>query len=146
MIGLLQRVNSARVTVNGADIGCIKEGLLVLVAIEPKDTQRHPERLLHRLLGYRIFEDTDGKMNLSLTEINGGLLLVPQFTLAADTQKGMRPSFTPAASPELGETLFNYLCLQARQRHHNVANGQFSANMQVSLTNDGPATFWLQVP
>jgi D-tyrosyl-tRNA(Tyr) deacylase len=146
MIGLLQRVKTASVSVNNHEIARIEQGLLVLVGVEPLDTQTQAERLLQRLLGYRVFEDTDGKMNLSLQDIEGGLLLVPQFTLAANTQKGMRPSFTSAAAPALGKKLFDYLCLQACQRHTDVALGQFSADMQVSLINDGPATFWLQVP
>jgi len=146
MIGLLQRVSSASVTVDKQQIASINQGLLVLVGVEPNDSKVQAERLLQRLLGYRVFEDTNGKMNLSLQDIEGGLLLVPQFTLAANTQKGMRPSFTSAASPVLGETLFDYLCLQARTQHHDVATGQFSADMQVSLVNAGPATFWLQVP
>jgi D-tyrosyl-tRNA(Tyr) deacylase len=146
MIGLIQRVKTGSVAVNSNEIAHIGQGLLVLVGIEPSDTPSQAERLLQRILGYRIFEDSAGKMNLSLQDIAGGLLLVPQFTLAANTQKGMRPSFTSAASPELGERLFDYLCLQAHQQHNNVAIGQFGADMQVSLINDGPATFWLQVP
>jgi D-tyrosyl-tRNA(Tyr) deacylase len=145
MIGLLQRVTSAHVRVNSLEIARIKQGLLVLVGVEPKDTKDQAERLLKRLLGYRVFEDTGGKMNLSLQDIEGGLLLVPQFTLAANTQKGLRPSFTSAAPPELGERLFDHLCHQARLIHPVVACGEFSADMQVSLVNDGPATFWLQV-
>jgi D-tyrosyl-tRNA(Tyr) deacylase len=146
MIGLLQRVKTAAVAVKGDEIARIEQGLLVLVGIESDDTPSQAERLLQRLLGYRIFEDSAGKMNLSLQDTAGGLLLVPQFTLAANTQKGMRPSFTSAASPTLGERLFDYLCLQASQQHKDVAMGQFGADMQVSLINDGPATFWLQVP
>ena len=145
MIGLLQRVSAARVTVAGETVGEIGRGLLVLVGVEQGDTAPRADRLLERLLGYRVFPDAEGKMNLSLADTGGGLLLVPQFTLAADTRKGMRPSFTPAAAPEAGEQLFDYLTEQARARHPDVACGRFGADMQVSLTNDGPVTFWLQV-
>ena len=145
MIGLLQRVSSAQVTAAGATLGAIGRGLLVLVGVERQDQEAHAERLLQRLLGYRVFADAQGKMNLSLQDINGGLLLVPQFTLAADTHTGLRPSFTPAAAPELGRRLFDYLVVQADARHELVASGVFGADMQVSLTNDGPVTFWLQV-
>jgi D-tyrosyl-tRNA(Tyr) deacylase len=144
MIGLLQRVSAARVVVDGAVVGEIDAGLLVLVGVERGDAEAQANRLLERLLGYRIFADAGGKMNRSLREIEGGLLLVPQFTLAADTRKGMRPSFTPAAPPSEGARLFDYLVAQARQQHTLVATGQFGADMQVSLTNDGPVTFWLQ--
>lgn len=146
MIGLLQRVSEARVTVGGETIGAIGPGLLVLIGVEQGDDAARADRLLERLLGYRVFPDADGKMNLSLHDTGGGLLLVPQFTLAADTRKGMRPSFTPAAAPEAGQALFDSLVEQARGRHPDVANGRFGADMQVSLTNDGPVTFWLQVP
>ena len=145
MIGLLQRVSTAHVTVNNDEIARIDQGLLVLIGVEPNDTTDQADRLLRRLLYYRIFEDANSKMNLSLQDIKGGLLLVPQFTLAANTQKGLRPSFTSAAPPELGERLFDYICQQAARCHTIVACGQFSADMQVSLVNDGPATFWLQV-
>ena len=145
MIGLLQRVSSAQVTAAGATLGAIGRGLLVFVGVERQDQEAHAERLLQRLLGYRVFADAQGKMNLSLQDINGGLLLVPQFTLAADTHTGLRPSFTPAAAPELGRRLFDYLVVQAGARHELVASGVFGADMQVSLTNDGPVTFWLQV-
>lgn len=145
MIGLLQRVSSAQVTAAGVPLGSIDCGLLVLVAVERQDQESHAERLLQRLLGYRVFADAQGKMNLSLQDINGGLLLVPQFTLAADTHTGLRPSFTPAAAPELGRRLFDYLVVQAGARHERVASGIFGADMRVSLTNDGPVTFWLQV-
>jgi D-tyrosyl-tRNA(Tyr) deacylase len=145
MIGLLQRVSTAHVTVNNDEIARIDQGLLVLIGVEPNDTTDQADRLLRRLLDYRIFEDANSKMNLSLQDIKGGLLLVPQFTLAANTQKGLRPSFTSAAPPELGERLFDYICQQAARCHPIVACGQFSADMQVSLVNDGPATFWLQV-
>lgn len=144
MIGLLQRVSAARVEVGGAVVGEIGAGLLVLIGVERGDAQAQAERLLERLLGYRIFADAEGRMNRSLREIEGGLLLVPQFTLAADTRKGMRPSFTPAAPPSEGERLFDYLVNQARQQHRPVATGQFGADMQLSLINDGPVTFWLQ--
>lgn len=143
MIGLLQRVRSAAVTVDGNTVGAITRGLLVLVGVERGDDEARAARLLERLLGYRVFPDTEGKMNLSLKDIGGGLLLVPQFTLAADTDKGLRPSFTPAAAPEQGQTLFNYLLAQARRQHPVVESGVFSADMQVTLTNDGPVTFWL---
>lgn len=144
MIGLLQRVGTARVEVAGETVGAIETGLLVLVGVERGDREEQADRLLERLLGYRVFADSEGKMNLSVRDIGGGVLLVPQFTLAADTQKGMRPSFTPAASPTEGERLFDYLTIQARQRHAPVATGRFGAQMQVSLTNDGPVTFWLR--
>ena len=146
MIGLLQRVSEASVTVAGEVVGAIGPGLLVLVGVERGDTRGQAERLLERMLGYRVFADSSGRMNHSLVEIGGGLLLVPQFTLAADTGKGMRPSFTPAASPETGEQLFSWLLQQARQRHGVVASGRFGADMQVRLINDGPVTFQLRVP
>lgn len=145
MIGLLQRVNRAQVTVDSVTLGTIGRGLLVLVGVERQDKESHVERLLQRILGYRVFADAQGKMNLSLQDIHGDLLLVPQFTLAADTHTGLRPSFTPAAMPELGRRLFDYLVVQARARHEVVASGVFGADMQVTLTNDGPVTFWLQV-
>ncbi len=145
MIGLLQRVSSASVTVNNQTIALIEQGLLVLIGIEKQDTEAQADRLIDRLLGYRVFSDRDGKMNLSLTDIQGELLLVPQFTLPADTQKGMRPSFSSAASPQLGEQLFDYMLTQAKKKYTNVASGQFGADMQVTLTNDGPVTFWLQI-
>lgn len=144
MIGLLQRVTEARVRVAGQTVAEVGPGLLVLIGVERHDAEAQADRLLERLLGYRVFSDVDGKMNLSLTDIGGGLLLVPQFTLPADTRKGMRPSFTPAAGPEQGKRLFDYLATRARTQHRNVATGQFGADMQVSLTNDGPVTFWLQ--
>ncbi len=143
MIGLLQRVTTAEVTVASESIGKIKQGLLVLVGVEPEDNEATLNRLLERILGYRIFEDEERKMNLSLQQINGGLLLVPQFTLAADTRKGMRPGFSTAAPPAVGEQLFKQLVARAQQLHPNVEQGRFGADMQVSLTNDGPATFIL---
>lgn len=144
MIGLLQRVSEARVEVDGHIVGGINAGLLVLIGVERSDGENQADRLLERLLGYRVFADAEGKMNRSLCDTGGGLLLVPQFTLAADTRKGMRPSFTPAAPPAEGERLFNYLVAQARQQHTPVATGRFGAHMRVSLMNDGPVTFCLQ--
>jgi len=146
MIGLLQRVTQARVEVGGRLIGEIGPGLLVLVGVERGDTHVQAERLLERLLTYRVFPDDQGRMNRSLTQIQGGLLLVPQFTLAADTRTGTRPGFSPAAEPETGKKLFEDLVNRARERHPLVQTGEFGADMQVSLTNDGPVTFWLQVP
>ncbi len=144
MIGLLQRVSQASVAVEGKTVGVIGRGLAVLVGVERGDDEARAGRLLERLLGYRVFPDAEGRMNRSVKEIGGGLLLVPQFTLAADTQKGMRASFTPAAPPEEGERLFAYLLAQARRQHAPVASGVFGADMQVTLTNDGPVTFWLE--
>lgn len=145
MIGLLQRITEARVDVNGETIGAVGRGLLVLVGIQQGDTSATADRLLERLLGYRVFPDDAGKMNLNLVDINGGLLLVPQFTLAADTRKGTRPSFSAAATPELSREIFNYLVDQGRELHGQVGCGKFGADMAVSLTNDGPVTFWLEV-
>jgi D-tyrosyl-tRNA(Tyr) deacylase len=145
MIGLLQRVQSAAVSVAGERIAAIGPGLLVLVGVQRGDGQREARRLLERLLGYRVFPDADDRMNLSVQETGGGLLLVPQFTLAADTGKGMRPSFTPAADPATGERLFMQLVTMAEQRHSPLGCGRFGADMQVSLVNDGPVTFWLEV-
>jgi len=144
VIGLLQRVSRARVEVSGETVGAIGRGLLVLVAVQPQDTQASADRLLERILGYRVFPDADDRMNLSLRDLGGGLLLVSQFTLAADTRKGTRASFTSAAAPELGQRLYDYLVERARAAHPEVAAGRFGADMQVSLTNDGPVTFWLQ--
>ncbi|WP_295388844.1 D-aminoacyl-tRNA deacylase [uncultured Thiodictyon sp.] len=144
MIGLLQRVTQAQVRVDGDLIGSIDTGLLVLVAVQPDDTEARAERLLERLLGYRVFPDADGRMNVSLRSRGGGLLLVPQFTLAADTRKGTRAGFTAAAPPALGERLFSYLVATARAAHADLATGRFGADMQVSLVNDGPVTIWLE--
>lgn len=144
MIALLQRVRHANVVVEGVTIGAIQTGLMVLVCAERNDTAKDAEQLLTKLLSYRVFADDAGKMNRSITDVQGGLLLVPQFTLAADTQSGTRPSFTPAAPPELGKQLFDHFVAQARSKHAVVETGQFGADMQVSLTNDGPVTFWLQ--
>ena len=147
LIALLQRVTRADVRVDGVIIGEIAHGLLVLLCAERGDTQKEADALLKKLLAYRVFGDAAGKMNRSVTDINGSLLLVPQFTLAADTQSGTRPSFTPAAAPALARELFDYFVVQATRvyGHAQIATGQFGADMQVSLTNDGPVTFWLQV-
>lgn len=145
MIALLQRVRHASVTVNGALIGAIDAGLLVFLCAEKGDTEREADALLGKLLNYRVFSDDAGKMNRSITDVAGGLLLVPQFTLAADTRSGTRPSFTPAAAPADARRLFDHVVAQARARHPVVATGQFGADMQVALTNDGPVTFWLQL-
>lgn len=144
MISIIQRVTTAKVTVNNLDIGKIDTGILALVAVEKADTEKDAQRLLERILNYRIFADSDDKMNLSLRDINGGLLLVPQFTLAADTQKGNRPSFISAAPPEKGKELFDYLQQLAKQTYHHVEFGQFGAEMQVALVNNGPVTFTLR--
>jgi len=145
VIALLQRVTHAEVVVEGAVVGQIEQGILALIGVERGDGKPQAERLLERILSYRMFSDDDDRMNLSLQAIEGGLLLVPQFTLAADTRKGRRPSFASAAAPELGKELFHYLLQQAKQAHSQVASGIFAADMQVSLCNDGPVTFWLQV-
>ncbi len=145
MIGLLQRVSEASVTVDDEIVGEIGRGLMVLVGVERGDSEAQADRLLERLLTYRVFPDADDKMNLSVSDVEGGLLLVSQFTLPADTRKGTRPSFTPAAAPEDGERLFSYLVERAQQRYNNVACGLFAADMKVVLVNDGPVTFWLQV-
>ncbi len=145
MIGLLQRVTQASVAVGGQPVGAIGPGLMVLVCAEKGDSEREADALLGKLLGYRVFSDDAGKMNRSVTDVAGGLLLIPQFTLAADTKSGTRPSFTPAASPDDGRRLFDHFVAAARSRHRVVQTGQFGADMQVSLTNDGPVTFWLQV-
>lgn len=145
MIALLQRVTHASVVVDGEKIGAIDAGLLVLVCAERGDTEKVAATLLDKLLAYRVFSDDAGKMNRSVQDVAGGILLVPQFTLAADTRSGTRPSFTPAAAPQEGRRLFDYFVAQACAKHALVQTGQFGADMQVSLTNDGPVTFWLQV-
>ncbi|WP_456371763.1 D-aminoacyl-tRNA deacylase [Thiolapillus sp.] len=144
MIGLLQRVSEAAVHVDGECIGAIDTGLLVLLGVQKGDEEPRARRLVQRLLGYRVFPDDEGRMNRSLTDIGGGLLLVPQFTLPADTRKGTRPGFSTAAPPEEGRRLFDYALQQARAQHPQVASGRFGADMQVSLINDGPVTFWLE--
>lgn len=146
MIGLIQRVTRAQVRVGEETVGRIAGGLLALVAVERGDTESQADRLLERLLGYRVFPDAEGRMNLSLTDTGGGLLLVSQFTLAANTRKGMRPSFTTAATPEDGRRLFDYLLERARKTHAPVETGRFGAHMEIELVNDGPVTFWLHAP
>ncbi|MBM4233070.1 MAG: D-tyrosyl-tRNA(Tyr) deacylase [Gammaproteobacteria bacterium] len=146
MIALIQRVTEASVSVAGERIGTIGPGLLALVGVRPTDDKQTAQRLLERLLTYRVFADTEGRMNRSLSDTGGGLLLVPQFTLAADTRKGNRPSFSTAAEPAQAERLFEHLCAVARAGHPQVATGRFGAHMQVTLVNDGPVTFWLQTP
>jgi D-tyrosyl-tRNA(Tyr) deacylase len=145
MIGLLQRVSSASVVVDGKTVGAIDAGLMVLLCAQRGDTEKAADALLTKLLGYRVFSDAAGKMNLSVSDVAGGLLLVPQFMLAADTRSGARPSLSRAASAQDALRLFDHVVQQARQRHPCVASGQFGADMKVALTNDGPVTFWLEV-
>lgn len=145
MIGLLQRVRTAQVDVDGRTVATIGPGLLVFIGVEQGDDEPKADRLLERLLGYRVFPDAAGKMNLSVADIGGGVLLVPQFTLAAETNKGMRPSFASAATPEHGRRLFEYLVNCARAQCASVESGVFGADTQVTLINDGPVTFWLEV-
>jgi len=144
MIALIQRVGASQVLVEGRTVGAIGAGLLALIGVRRGDGRTEADRLLQRILDYRVFPDEAGRMNLSLRQTGGGLLLVPQFTLAADTGRGNRASFTPAAPPEQAAALFAYLREQAQAAHTPVAAGQFGAHMQVSLTNDGPVTFWLE--
>lgn len=145
MIALIQRVTEAKVIVNNKKIGEIQQGVLAFIGIEKNDGEDQVTRLLDKVLSYRIFADADDKMNLSVRDIAGGLLLVPQFTLAADTQKGCRPGFSSAAPPTLGEKLFDKFVEQAKNKYKYIETGQFGADMKVSLLNDGPVTFWLQV-
>ena len=145
-MSLIQRVAEADVSVEGTSVGKIGRGILALVAVERGDAEAQAERLAERILGYRVFPDADGRMNLSVADIGGELLLVSQFTLAADTRKGARPSFTPAAAPEEGRRLFDYFVEAVRKRHPRVGTGQFGADMRVALVNDGPVTFMLRVP
>ena len=145
MLALIQRVTEARVSVDGETIGAIGPGLLALVAIEPGDGDAQVARMAERLLGYRVFDDDQGRMNLGLADTGGGLLLVSQFTLAADTRSGMRPGFSTAAAPDLAEPVFNRLLSTCRQKHApGVETGRFGAHMVISLTNDGPVTFLLR--
>jgi len=145
MIGLIQRVSHANVVVEGQEIASIDAGLLVLLGVEKEDDAVKAEKLVKRILGYRVFEDDAGKMNLSLQDVAGELLIVPQFTLAANTQSGMRPSFSSAAPPEEGEHWFNFVLEKCRSLMGRVEQGKFGADMKVGLLNDGPVTFWLQV-
>ncbi|MFT6834953.1 MAG: D-tyrosyl-tRNA(Tyr) deacylase [Francisellaceae bacterium] len=144
MIALIQRVKQANVLVNDISIGSIDTGILALIGIEKKDTKVQLDKLLKKILGYRIFPDEKDNMNLNLQQTQGGLLLVPQFTLAADTNRGLRPSFSAAAQPDLAKLLFEQFVEEAESCYGKVESGQFSANMQIELTNDGPVTFWLQ--
>lgn len=144
MIALIQRVSEAKVEISGDSVGSIGRGMLALIGVRPDDDEAAALRLLDRLLKYRIFADEVDRMNLSLQQISGGLLLVPQFTLAADTRRGLRPGFSTAAPPDQGRRLFTLLVDSARARHAPVASGVFGAHMQVSLTNDGPVTLWLE--
>src|SRR5690349_3763726 len=144
MIALIQRVTEAQVRIGGRVAGAIDRGILALVGVQKGDTAQSAERLLERVLTYRIFPDAEGRMNLSLRDISGGLLVVSQFTLAADTRKGTRAGFSTAAAPDEARQLFEQLVTQARATHSPVATGEFGADMQVSLVNDGPVTFWLE--
>lgn len=144
MIGLIQPVEKAHIEVSGEIIASIQRGLMALIGIERGDTETEATRLIERILGYRVFPDSEGRMNLELGAIDGGLLLVPQFTLAADTRKGMRPSFTPAAAPEDSKRLFGFVVESARNTYGRVGSGRFGAHMKVTLVNDGPVTFWLE--
>lgn len=145
MKALLQRVSQASVTIDGIEVARIAGGLLVLIGIEPQDTQQSAEKMLHKLLNYRVFADENDRMNKSLTDVQGGLLLISQFTLAADTRSGLRPGFSTAAIPADAQALFAQLVSMAQHRHHTVQTGEFGADMQVQLTNDGPVTFLLEV-
>lgn len=144
MKALIQRVSSASVDVNGERIGEINKGILVLLGVEREDNNAAADKLLKKIINYRIFSDEEGKMNLNLQQINGELLIVSQFTLVADTKKGLRPGFSSGASPELGEALYQYVIQEANKKIPYVATGQYGADMKVSLVNDGPVTFWLE--
>lgn len=145
MIALIQRVSSASVTVNNKIIGEIERGLLVFLAVQPDDTQAKAKRLAERVAGYRMFNDENGKMNLNVKQVGGDILVVSQFTLAADTNNGMRPSFTSAAKPEFSNDLYQYFCHQLREKGFTVPTGEFAADMKVQLLNDGPVTFTLTI-
>ena len=145
MIALLQRVTEASVVVDDQQIGLISKGLLVLLGVERGDNENSAQRLLEKILKFRVFADDDDKMNLSLSDIKGDLLIVPQFTLAANTQKGLRPSFSSAATPDEGSRLYNHVVELAKKSTCKIETGKFGADMKVSLVNDGPVTFWLQV-
>ena len=145
VIGLLQRVSNARVEIGSDTVSAIGRGLVVLVGVERGDTEREADRLIERVVGYRVFSDDEGRMNRSVADVRGGLLLVPQFTLSADTRKGARPSFSDAAPPAAGKQMFEHFVARAREMHPLVETGRFGAYMQVTLTNDGPVTFTLRV-
>ncbi len=145
MIALLQRVSRASVSIDEKKVASISKGLLVLIGIQPTDNEQQINKILHKIFNYRIFEDEQDRMNRSLLDIAGEIILVPQFTLAADTRKGLRPGFSTAATPEKGQQLFSQLVKTAQQQSDRVQAGKFGANMQVALINDGPATFWLEV-
>ncbi len=145
MIGLLQRVTTASVVINNETVAAIERGIMVLVGVERDDSTDKAKRLFDKLVNYRVFPDNTGKMNLSLNDVAGGLLLVPQFTLVADTRKGLRPGFSNGASPEHGKTMFDFLVKHADSHYQGSCSGVFGADMQVKLVNDGPVTFWLQV-
>jgi len=145
MIALIQRVSCASVEVKHKNVAEISSGLLALIGVQKQDDETKADKLLQKLLNYRVFEDDEGRMNLSLAAIEGGLLLVPQFTLAADTSSGLRPGFSSAAPPEEGRRLFEYLVVEAQGHFKHVCSGVFGADMKVSLVNEGPATFWLEV-
>lgn len=145
MIALIQRVQRASVSIDHAVVGEIGQGLLILLGVEKGDEEKRAERLAERVLGYRIFSDEQGKMNLNVKQAGGSVLVVSQFTLAADTQKGMRPSFSGGAAPQEAERLYEYFSACCRRHDVTTANGRFAADMQVALVNDGPVTFWLQV-
>ena len=145
MRGLIQRVQFASVVVDGETVGEIQEGILLLLGVEKEDDQAKADKLLEKVLKYRIFSDENGKMNLGLKDTGGGLLVVSQFTLVADTRKGLRPSFSSGATPEHGEKMYDYFVARAKELHPDVATGRFGADMKVSLLNDGPVTFNLEV-
>lgn len=145
MIALIQRVTQAKVDIAGDTVGAIEQGLLVLLGVEKDDNEHKAKRLCEKVCGYRIFSDENDKMNLNVQQVGGKLLVVSQFTLAADTQKGMRPGFSNGAPPELANTLYQYFVKQCQQQGIETQTGQFAADMQITLTNDGPVTFWLQV-
>lgn len=145
MIALIQRVTQAKVDIAGETVGAINQGLLVLLGVEKDDNEQKAKRLCEKVCGYRIFSDENDKMNLNVQQVQGSLLVVSQFTLAAETQKGMRPGFSNGAPPELAKTLYHYFVEQCQQQGLDTQTGQFAADMQITLTNDGPVTFWLQV-
>lgn len=144
MKGLVQRVRHASVVVDGETVGAIGPGILLLLGVEKRDDPVLADKLLEKVLKYRIFSDDQGRMNLGLRDVGGGLLIVSQFTLVADTRKGLRPGFSSGATPEQGEKLYNYVVERAETLHHNVASGRFGADMKVTLLNDGPVTFLLE--